>query len=756
MRCSFLSAICLSVVVAGVGLAKDAPPGKHALLVGCTAYPNLAAKYQLKGPTNDVVMTTALLKERFGFLDDQIVTLTHESADGMRPTRANIVREFDALVGRVGDGDTVYILLAGHGGREPDDESDDPEDVEEDGYDEVFHPEDITTWHTKGPAVKGIADDQIRIWLDALRNKGAFVFLMADTCHSGSMDRGPADDAGLVRHRSLEPEVTTSPQEIERIEQKLRARSRSDKGEQVEDDLSASDEGGPARGGLVALYAVPANATEAEHPPPDGSTDKDYGRLSYAVNQILRRAVRPITYRELAQQLRWWYEQWQWYPVGYIHHGADLDREVLGREVWQDRSSVIMSREPDDSLSLNVGSLHGITVNSVFAVYPPADETQGDDLIGYVEVADTTPVSATVEPCEYQGHKELPAETFPKKSRCELAYAAVDLKLAVDVAPFDPAERDRAALTEIRTVIDGLSQQKGALVELVKDGEQPDVYALAGDGGVFLRRPHDLTRRVSARGSEVVPSTGATAPPLFGPFPREAAWQDRLGRSLSTMARAINLRKLVTASEERRAGEPFAPKVELDIVVKKWNPQSQLFETVYNPSTLELFDRDKVSVEVSNVGNVPVDVTILYVESAYRIISYLPTLVDAVSGLYNNRLEPDGKPKKAQFTINDSTVGLEDVIVIGVVGDPTMPPQNFAFLQQEGLEQARAAEARTRGSGSSAFQSPLGQLVSTAMYGEGTRGGNTQSEMSNYAVRRISWLVKKGKPAEAAAGQAAE
>jgi hypothetical protein len=360
-----------------------------------------------------------------------------------------------------------------------------------------------------------------------------------------------------------------------------------------------------------------------------------------------------------------------------------------------------------------------------------------------VKVVDTTPVSAEVKPCEFDGREAVPAEKFPEKSRCELVYAAVDLKLAVDVGPLEPKHRDEAELAETRATIDRIAAKQGSLFRLAKDGENAEVYALVGDGGIYLRRPHDVTGRVTAAGAEVVAKTNETAPLLFGPIPLEAGGQDRLDKSLTTMARAINLRKLVGASEGVHAGDPLDSKVDLKVVVKKWNPATQSFEEEFNPSTLKLYDRDKVRIEVSNMGAVPVDITILYVESAYRIISYLPTLRDAMSGYYSNRVEPDGNPKVAQFTINDSTVGTEDVVVIGVVGDPSLPPLNFAFLEQEGLEQARASEERTRGPGNSPFKTALGELVATAMYGDGTRGGNTQSEMSEFAVRRISWVVSK-------------
>ncbi len=84
----------------------------------------------------------------------------------MRPVRANIVREFENLIKKADSGDQVLIYLAGHGSRQPDDDPDNPEDIELDGMDELFLPADVS------PAEKGsiqirnaITDDELRDWL---------------------------------------------------------------------------------------------------------------------------------------------------------------------------------------------------------------------------------------------------------------------------------------------------------------------------------------------------------------------------------------------------------------------------------------------------------------------------------------------------------------------------------------------------------------------------------------------------------------
>src|SRR5262249_28989992 len=81
----------------GRSRAADGP--RLALLVGVTRYQNFPS-IALEGPANDLILIRQMLKERFGFQDPDIVTLSE--ADGAKdptrsPTRANIEREMIAL-----------------------------------------------------------------------------------------------------------------------------------------------------------------------------------------------------------------------------------------------------------------------------------------------------------------------------------------------------------------------------------------------------------------------------------------------------------------------------------------------------------------------------------------------------------------------------------------------------------------------------------------------------------------------------------
>jgi Caspase domain len=144
--------------------------GRRAILIGVTKYNHLSRSYHLSGPANDVRLMRQLLEKQFRFLPADIVTLTEEErTPNRRPTRANIERQFHQLAERVRAGDQVVILLAGHGGRQPEQVPPDPEFPEPDGIDEIFLPADVSFWRGFPERVpNAIIDNEIGAWLRAI------------------------------------------------------------------------------------------------------------------------------------------------------------------------------------------------------------------------------------------------------------------------------------------------------------------------------------------------------------------------------------------------------------------------------------------------------------------------------------------------------------------------------------------------------------------------------------------------------------
>lgn len=739
--CSLRLCVCVlfgcGVIAAPLQAAEPATaePTKRALLIGCARYVHLPRKYHLRGPANDVTLTATLLRDSFQFPEEHVVMLTDGRGDDARPYYAHIVREFERLIEAAGPGDDVFILLAGHGSQQPDD-ADDPDEL--DGLDEVFLPADIPAWESSAPIVKGITDDQIGQWLDAIRDKGAFVFFVADACHSGTMSRGPED----FQTRHVPPELLTPPDQLERATSRARGPVVTDEEQKTATpDAPATglteatgllDSG---RGGLVALYAVPDNRLEIECPmPPPSASDRDqtYGRLSYALNTVLTRVTEPISYQELAQQLRWQYEEWEWYPTSRIE-GSDLTRAVLGADDVGHRSDILLQRQPGGELGVDSGLLRGMTEGSILAVYPPAGRTDSDQLQGYVRVTRALPTRALVEPCDFEDRPASGIEELPFPGRCDVAYLNLqEERLTVDVRPLvltadelalfpDLAAAEPASVSRIREIVGELAADENSLVRLADSPAPADMYLLVAESGVMLRRS----------GDPVLPSE-QTAAGLFGPYDIDEGLPDKLQDALRRLSRAIRLRRLAASEQTDLTTRLFGSQVAIDVLIEKVDLERETFTPIDDPGTIELTDGDVVRVTVTNQGRLPVDVTILYIQSDARIISFFPPGPQAGYG-FDNRILRGGDPAQVAIPLNDETVGLEDIIVIATVGHPAGEPQNFAFLQQDGLQRSRAM---TRGN-------PLQELLDTAAYGSGQRGGGNPRELSDFAIRRLSWKIVK-------------
>ena len=695
-----------------------AEPGRQrlALLIGCTEYPLLPTKYALRGPGNDVALIKDLLIDRLDFSEKDIRILVHANKPTSRPTREAIEREFLRLANIADEDDSVFVFFAGHGCQRPDSGRDDPEDLERDGLDEVFLPEDVAAWDAESPDSKAIADDEIRMWLNAIRDKGADVLFVADSCHSGSLDRGPAEENGYSRSRFVDPTVVFGPEAKAggvSVPERPQTRTReSGIGELGNDDP-------PKAGTLVSFYAVPANQLEKEHPMPPNERFDDpyYGRLSFAFARVLHSSEKSLTYREVAQRLRWQYEHFGWLPYCSLNAGEDsIDREVLGRTTWNKRSSLVISRQPDGSLRINEGSLHGVRVGSIYRVKAPDANSSDDASSGFVRVVNTNLAHANVIPAAHKTTEAMKTEDVPTPGLCEIVeVGAPDLRLSVQVVNAGGSEMAQRH-EEVTQIIQGLAKADNALIELATN-ELPEVYLQVEPKRVVLRLAH-------ASGK-----SGGIAGKLYGPYDFGQDLEPSLEKALRTIAKVYNLRRLVTEVDKNTS-------VSIEVVAEKQNPKTKKYAPLDSSTGApELRDGDVIRLRVRNVGRKPVDVTILYIDSAFAIDSFLPMTKDAWSGVFDNRLLPKSELEEIELEIANATTGLEDVLVIATESRPGDPPLHFAFLAQEGLKNGLA-----RGGN----RSPLMDLVQAAAFGGGERGAKRIDASTPYIIHRLSWKILAG------------
>jgi hypothetical protein len=717
--------------------AVPAESRRFALLVGCTKYSALGPKYALEGPANDVALLDRLLRDRFRFVDGDITRLLHANPVEGRPNYANIVRELERLVANVRRDDEVFILLSGHGSQQPDQRAakDGVAGDEDDGLDEVFLPEDAGEPIAKPNGADaaavvartpGIADDQLEAWLTGLVDRGARVFFVVDTCHSGTMSRaGNDDDDGTFRF--VPPEVLATPEELNTAKAAAVAgRGQTTANSQAKHDADSQNDTSTAkaRGTLTSFYAVPPHALEREQPmPPDGgsSADRRYGRLCYAVNQVLVQTPTTLTYRELAAHVSRQYRSWSWFPQPVLEASA-LDREVLGSREWPERAALRLTHTADGALELDQGLAHGLTVGSVVRTVVDT-EVNLVAVASHLRVTSATPLAARVEPTTFGDAPAIAAEKVVAPSRCEIV--EIDrgrMQLAVRVSPLDEKQLGTPAtsqVAEVRKLIEDLATRKDSVVRAAVDGAIADVTLLVGEEQVALRRRGDLDEE--ATGAQ---ESGGRKSALFGPYSIDDGLRAALVRDLRRIALVTNLFRLAEIQEPKnplRAKTPFGLAVEVERLPadeEKWSPldfTSPRFKA-----------GDTLRIRVRNIGSAPLDATVLYVDSSLSIASHYPTLRAARAGTYNT-IESRGS-REVTIKINDSTVGWEDVLVFAVLHQPPISA-HFAFLEQPGLTRA---DLRTlRGDANS----PLDDLLSSSL--GGTRAATRQDTPPRFAIRRI-------------------
>ncbi len=697
---------------------------RYALLVGCTRYPQLPAGHQLAGPGNDVLLLRDLLSEKFDFPTTNIVTLCEETGrEQDRPTRMHIEREFKRLAAVAGPGDQVVIFLAGHGSQQPDNNSSDFADFEPDGLDEIFCPADTMEATDDNPdrVLNAITDDEIRVWLERILDRGAAVWLIVDACHSGTMGRSfekarqiPA--AQLVKEDKLD----RARRQAARVAERLRGGSLAE--HTLERPRSKS-------GSLVALYASQADEVTVERRfPPGNSEGKSYGLLTYTLNQVLRQSITPLTYRELVARIHGRYVQMgRTFPTPMLE-GDARDREVLGLGKQPGRSSIVLSPQADGKYKINAGSLYDVTSGTILAVFPPVGQSKDDEPAGHVRVTCADLLVACVEPC---GYGTLPAPAMlPAGGRCEVVYVDYGQRKLM-VALDQRTEAGEAVTSDDRQRLqDELQRLAKKPQSLFDDGEDP------GQADWLVRvqptelRPYNVVL-VPAAGWR---NAGAADSPEFGPVPLDGRIGTWLEERLARVARATNLLRLAEAA--RVEHDRGVLGIDVDVQLLQFNDESDLAGKVvsWESDGMALNVGDIIALRVHNKGRARVDASFLFVDSSFGIDLYFPE-----TGLIgDNRLSAGATLTTPKARVTSATLGLEHMIAIIIKAKPEQSPVDFSFLTQPPLERARGGPSRFAAPGS-----PLEQLLENAVHGAGTRRGGDKQSVADYEFRVFSWRTKE-------------
>jgi hypothetical protein len=659
----------------------------YALLIGASEYQNLAEKWWLKGPKNDVALAYTYLTTEapVPFAEDNVIVLA-DGLEGIKTdghaTLAEIRAAFARLEAELQPGDFVYLHFSGHGTQAP---AADP-DSELDGLDEMFLPVDIGDWNDGvGQVENSLVDDEIGRLIDSLRARGADVWVVFDSCHSGTATRDVAPEDEDVAVRQLDPSVLGVPELTE--EAQSRGVGGGDPRAAPEAPVDATDEkkiataDGVEPGALVAFFAAQTNEVTPEKRLPKGKPDrKPQGVFTYTLFQTLAEYPN-ATYGQIAQEVL------RKYAVGNLAKSTPLFEGDLDQVVFEAEPGGRVAQWPaevtDAGITIPAGELHGLSQGAVLAVMESAAATT-DKAIGYVEIASLDTFTATVVPVEKDG-KTLPAE-LPKGLYLRKLDEALDFSLTVALPPEGSAPADAllAALEELKA-------ESGPRLNFVAAGAEADLrLAVLPDSG----RPDAIW---------VLPSTGlaedlATTPSVTTADKTGDELAVTLADTLNHMAKALNLMKLGAAVG---TGD-----LDVDVQLQTRTPEDRkLRELPFSPVPTLITD-DEVHVLARNNNDFPVDVNVLYIGAD-----------NSISHWFSGRLQPGDELKKGLFAIGDGAVGQERLIVVVTPAKPHSPVEDLSYLAQDALE-------TNRGLG----ETSLGAAFTEAGFGETTRSAVALSD----------------------------
>jgi hypothetical protein len=603
----------------------------------------------------------------------------------MRPTQANIRREFVRLAQLARTGDQIVILMAGHGSQQPADA--DASDYEPDGFDEIFLPEDIGMWDGKvGRVRNAIVDDDIRQWVADIRKTGAFVWLIFDACHSGTMTRGVEVSRQIPMSELVPADV-------------LSAQAAGVRGTNPDSDLLGLPD---SAGDVAALYAAHMAETTPEKPLPNPDSPV-HGLFTYTIADILSQSSSALTYRELALRVLGQYRSVPRYSPTPLFEGGGLDREVLGQRTWPERPQLLLgARVAPGSWSLAAGSVHGLTIGSVLEVFPPAGALNADTRIGHLRVTSVAPGSARVEPTAYDGVAAPAAARLAAGSRARIRYYEFgNLRLRVAYRGGKPPPAIARTLSTLTAATNGLAEH---------------VPTAPADWWLQV-----VGRRVVLSPGDGVQS-GTTHELILGDVD-DPKISERIATDVRRIGRVRNLVRLASA--------PGAG-LRLDLRVLRYPTATSADgrPLLATPGDYVLRAGEFAEFRVRNTGDRPIDVTVLHVDAAFGIQPLYPLRDREV----DNQLKAGEERVIGRFAVTDDPLGWESAVVIAV--ESSGARQNFSMLAQDSIELRRGAERE-------AASSPLGRLLEQALHGSGerTRGG-PDVDPATFGVKVVTWRTE--------------
>ncbi|MBP1682155.1 MAG: peptidase caspase catalytic subunit p20 [Proteobacteria bacterium] len=697
----------LCCAVLGAALAQLAVAENHALLIGVSNYPALDKSLQLEGPANDVQLMRDLLKTS-GFAESHIRVLADNVAGAAaQPTRAAILGELSGLANQAKKGDFVYLQFGGHGTQQPSRPGKVP--VEADGLDELFLPRDVGKWDGDVGSVKNaLVDEELGQAISSIRAKGAFVWAVFDSCHSGNVTRGGAGRDG-VRERRASPRALGVPQQALDAAQAASIKTRG--------GAAASGEGGALKsgaqqdgmGGFVYFYAAQSNETAPEMRLPDGAADrKPYGVFTFSLAQVI--AANPgISYRQAGERVLQLYAARNTRNPTPLFEGSGLDAPLFGQQPGDVVRQWKVSAK-DGEFEISAGALQQFGEGAVFAVFPNA-AAKSAETIGTLVARQVEVTRSTLTAQARDGKPALKAESLPRDATVRLVDPALKLSLRVALPVDLPPGNIAKVLDKLKA-----TPAAGLVIDWVAAGEAADLRLAVADQRLWLLPPDGAWIR-----------TGPAKTPSIGLDKSIDELQQVLGGTLQKVAKVSNLTRL---SGQMLSGR-IATKLDLSVEVVRSATGKK--EEIAGATIPLLAAGDKLRFVIRNNHSQPVDLTLLGVDSLYGIAALYP-LPNEVNRLNPRDVLTIPAANEAPIELDGQTEGQESIVLIAVEAKPASPTSDLRFLEQEGVLRER---------GGAAGASTIESLFADARDGgQRTRGAMRGAALDSTTMRIFSYRAQ--------------
>ena len=702
-----LAPICfLGAMIASPIQARE----NYALIAAASEYPNLDEKYWLKGPKNDAVLVRDYLLNAapVKFQPDNVTTLG--SGDGLElATHDAILRELGEIAAKAKKGDFVFLQFSGHGSYQPATEAD---TAEQDGRDEIFLAADTKMADGQPFMPNVITDNQFADAFTAICKTGATLWLVFDSCHSGTITRGAPGEDDLVM-REIKPADLGIPDsafasvEADTDGDATRAAPLSAASFEEEADL----------GNMVAFFAAQSTETTPEKgyevTLEDGSTVKqNYGVFTHTIFSAMARNP-AMTYRQLAQSVLASYAAGNMLKPTPLFEGS-LDMPIFGNDEVADVAQWPTVVGGDKGLTISAGQLHGLAKGTKLLVLPSPAATN-EEAIGVLEVASNDQLRSKLAPSSDDTHARIELADVPVGAYVRLVETAYPFELVV--AKPDPATSDAAQLAAVDDALAAIlgDAEKPLRIKVVEAGEPADVrLAVYTERQVF-----DMEVEADRAAGAITPvsasvdatSLDETTPLLWllpttgdislKPQKRSAAmdlgateagdFTSNLSQNLVTIFRATSLSRLSQVST-------FKPK-DFTLTFGVQAAGGETIAALEPEQTPIVRPGDRLYVDMTNKSGKAVDLNVLYVDHDYGI-----TLL-CTAHLANN-----DKLFQPIADLNETDRAAERIVA--VVNESGKDLTDLSFLEQRGIV------VRTRGAEDTSLIGMLADLGA----GQPTRG----------------------------------